>query len=71
MCLFSPNTHALTPLRAYPTPDRAPEHLAGGTPAPLRDDLIALLGRSAVRSRLTDLIKYATDASPYRLFLRS
>jgi D-lactate dehydrogenase len=68
MCLFSPNTDALTPLFSHPTPDRAPEHLAGGTPLPLRNDLIALLGRTAVRSRVSDLIKYATDASPYRLF---
>ncbi len=37
-------------------------------PAVLRDDLIHLLGHNAVRSRVTDLVKYATDASPYRLF---
>src|SRR6204780_2744083 len=68
MCFFSPNTDALTPLRSHATQDAAPDHLAGGTPIPLRDDLIALLGATAVRSRVTDLIKYATDASPYRLF---
>jgi D-lactate dehydrogenase len=68
MCFFSPNTDALTPLRSQATPDRAPDHLADGTPAALRDDLIALLGSTAVRSRVTDLVKYATDASPYRLF---
>lgn len=68
MCFFSPNTNALTPLRSNATPDRAPDHLADGTPAALRDDLIALLGPTAVRSRVTDLVKYATDASPYRLF---
>ena len=68
MCFFSPNTDALTPLRSHETPDRAPDHLADGTPAALREDLIALLGPTAVRSRVTDLVKYATDASPYRLF---
>ena len=68
MCLFSPNTDALIPLRSRATPDRAPERLAGGTPAALRDDLISLLGSAAVLSRVTDLVKYATDASPYRLF---
>jgi D-lactate dehydrogenase len=68
MCFFSPNTDALTPLRSHATPDRAPEHLADGTPAALRDDLIAILGPTAVRARVTDLVKYATDASPYRLF---
>jgi D-lactate dehydrogenase len=68
MCFFSPNTDALTPLRSHATPDRAPDHLADGTPSALRDDLISLLGPTAVRSRVTDLVKYATDASPYRLF---
>src|ERR1700723_3862843 len=68
MCFFSPNTDALTPLRSQATPDRAPDHLADGTPAALRDDLIALLGSTAVRSRVTDLVRYATDASPYRFF---
>jgi D-lactate dehydrogenase len=68
MCFFSPNTDALTPLRSHATPDRAPDHLADGTPAALRDDLISLLGPTAGRSRVTDLVKYATDASPYRLF---
>src|SRR5580700_4427570 len=68
MCLLSPNTDALTPLRSHATPDRAPDHLAEGTPAALRDDLIALVGHTAVRSRVTDLVKYATDASPYRFF---
>ena len=68
MCFFSPNTDALTPLRSHATPDRAPDHLADGTPSALRDDLIALIGPTAVRARVTDLVKYATDASPYRLF---
>ncbi len=68
MCLFSPNTDALIPLRSHATPDRAPDHLADGTPAGLRDDLIALLGHTPVRPRVTDLVKYATDASPYRFF---
>jgi len=68
MCFFSPNTDALTPLRSQATADRAPDHLVDGTPAALRDDLISLLGPTAVRARVTDLVKYATDASPYRLF---
>jgi hypothetical protein len=68
MCLFSRNTNALIHLHSRATPDRAPEHLAAGTPAAMRDDLISPLGASAVLSRVTDLVKYATDASPYRLF---
>jgi ferredoxin len=66
--LFSPNTDALTPLRSRATLDRAPEHLAGGTPSALREDLISLLGSAPVLSRVTDLVRHATDASPYQLF---
>jgi len=50
------------------TADRAPDSLAGGTPEPLRRDLVALLGEDRVLSRAIDLIRYASDASPYRLF---
>jgi D-lactate dehydrogenase len=49
-------------------PDRAHDHLADRTPAALRDDSISLLRLTSVRSRVTDLVKYATDASPYGLF---
>ena len=47
--------------------DRAPNWVAGGTPEPLRSDLARLLGESAVLGRATDLVRYASDASPYRL----
>lgn len=50
------------------THDRAPEELALGSPAWLRDDLIEILGQEQVHSRVLDLIKYASDASPYRMF---
>jgi D-lactate dehydrogenase len=46
--------------------DRAPDSLAGGTPEPLRGELIALLGEEKVLARAIDLIRYASDASPYR-----
>ncbi len=49
------------------TPDRAADWVAGGTPEPLRTDLTRLLGEDAVLGRATDLIRYASDASPYRL----
>ncbi len=48
-------------------PDRAPDWVAKGTPEPLRSDLARLLGESAVLGRATDLVRYASDASPYRL----
>ena len=38
-----------------------------GTPAELRADLIALLGKDKVLHRAIDLVRYASDASPYRL----
>src|SRR6516165_3106876 len=66
--LFSPNPSAI----GFPTHtaqrDRAPDALAVGTPERLRDGLVKLLGADRVLSRPIDLIRYATDASPYRLF---
>ncbi len=56
------------PTATVPAPDRAPEALAGGTPPALRHDLEALLGADRVLSRPIDLLRYASDASPYRLF---
>jgi len=46
----------------------APEWIAAGTPQPLRSDLKSLLGADRVLTRALDLIRYASDASPYRLF---
>ena len=51
-----------------PATDRAPDTLAAGTPEPLRSDLVALLGEDRVLARPIDLIRYASDASPYRRF---
>jgi len=48
-------------------PDRAPESLAQGTVQPLRGELEALLGSDRVLGRASDLVRYASDASPYRL----
>jgi len=50
-----------------PTDDRAPDWVATGTPAPLRDALQAALGAEQLLHRATDLVRYASDASPYRL----
>jgi D-lactate dehydrogenase len=47
--------------------DRAPDWVADGTPAPLRARLEAALGPEQVLSRALDLIRFAGDASPYRL----
>ncbi len=48
-------------------PDRALDWVAEGTPANLKARLVAALGEEQVHARATDLIKYASDASPYRL----
>ena len=37
-----------------------------GTPAALKNDLIQLLGQDQVLHRVSDLVRYASDASPYR-----
>jgi D-lactate dehydrogenase len=55
------------PPAAEVAPDRVPEALATGTPEPLRSDLVTLLGPDRVLSRALDLVRYASDASPYRL----
>ena len=37
-----------------------------GTPAALKSDLIQLVGQDQVLHRISDLVRYASDASPYR-----
>ncbi len=51
-----------------PAADRAPEWVATGTPEPLRTRLVSLLGREGVLTRASDIVRYASDASPYRSF---
>jgi D-lactate dehydrogenase len=52
---------------AGPVQDDAVEAArAEGTPAALRDDLIQLVGKEQVLHRISDLVRYASDASPYR-----
>ncbi|MFE6402750.1 FAD-binding and (Fe-S)-binding domain-containing protein [Streptomyces alboflavus] len=68
MPLLEPDPDALRPApdgRA-PSPDRVPESRAGGTPEPLRADLTAILGADKVLTKVSDLVRYASDASPYR-----
>lgn len=49
-------------------PDHFPEELADGSPRQLREELEELLGAHKVHARAFDLVRYATDASPYRRF---
>jgi D-lactate dehydrogenase len=68
LTLLAPDTARIGRPPGAPAPDRAPDSLAAGTPEPLRGDLIRLLGEDRVLARASDLIRYASDASPYRLF---
>ncbi len=47
--------------------DAVTDALVEGTPIGLRHALVALLGEDRVLHRLIDLVRYASDASPYRL----
>src|SRR5918996_3300574 len=67
MELLAPDVHRIAPEGSEPSKDRAPDELAAGTPEPLRSELIGLLGEDRVLTRVIDLIRYASDASPYRL----
>ncbi|MGA5068598.1 FAD-binding and (Fe-S)-binding domain-containing protein [Streptomyces exfoliatus] len=67
MPLFEPNPQALRPgTKRSPAPDRVPELHAKGTPRGLREELTELLGAEKVLSKISDLVRYASDASPYR-----
>src|SRR4029079_7980471 len=52
-------------------PHRAAEEPAAGFAQPLRRELEQLLGADRVLHRVSDLVAYASDASPYRRFPRA
>lgn len=67
MPLLEPKPEALRPGAVRtPSPDRVPDRRSAGTPEPLRSALIGLLGPEKVLWKVSDLVKYASDASPYR-----
>ncbi|WP_030158050.1 FAD-binding and (Fe-S)-binding domain-containing protein [Streptomyces sp. NRRL S-244] len=67
MPLLEPKPGALRPHGVgAPAPDRVPDHRAAGTPEPLRTELAELLGAEKVLWKVSDLVRYASDASPYR-----
>jgi len=70
MALLERSISTLAPPVAEPAPDRAPDDVAAGTAQPLRGELERLLGADRVLGRASDLVRYASDASPYRLFPR-
>jgi D-lactate dehydrogenase len=68
MALLKPDVHRIAPEATAPDTGPAPDWIADGTPQPLRGELEALLGPDRVLSRALDLVRYASDASPYRFF---
>ncbi len=67
MPLLEPKPGALRPRGVGgPAHDRLPDHRAAGTPDPLRTELMELLGAEKVLWKVSDLVRYASDASPYR-----
>ncbi|MCX4694838.1 FAD-binding and (Fe-S)-binding domain-containing protein [Streptomyces sp. NBC_01408] len=67
MPLLEPDPGSLRPRGlGAPAPDRVPEHRSAGTPEPLRTELSELLGAEKVLWKVSDLVRYASDASPYR-----
>jgi D-lactate dehydrogenase len=64
--LLSPDPRRIGRPPGGPFDDRIAEELAGGTREPLRSQLTELLGAEQVLGRITDLVRYASDASPYR-----
>ncbi|MFD4716079.1 FAD-binding and (Fe-S)-binding domain-containing protein [Streptomyces sp. NPDC058430] len=68
MPLLEPKPEVLRPgpHAGGPAPDRVPDARAGGTPEPLRSELSGLLGTDKVLTHISDLVRYASDASPYR-----
>ena len=64
--LLEPDPHRIGRPPVAPARDRAPDSVARGTAQPLRGELEALLGPGRVLARAIDLIRYASDASPYR-----
>ncbi len=68
MALLEPKVERLAPDVEAASPDAAPGWVAGGTPAAMRRELVELLGEDRILARATDIVRYASDASPYRLF---
>src|SRR3954452_1927147 len=69
--LLEPDVRRIAPESPTAADDRVPDALAAGPPEPLRSRLVEALGADRVLSRVSDLVRYASDASPYRLLPRA
>jgi D-lactate dehydrogenase len=68
MALLQRKPESLAPEAGEPAADRAPDEIAAGVAQPLRGELEALLGPDRLLTGAGDIVRYASDASPYRLF---
>lgn len=71
MALLEPSLERIAPLDPTVSSDRADDWVAGGTPEPLASALRAIVGERGLLGRASDLIRYASDASPYRSIPRA
>jgi D-lactate dehydrogenase len=65
--LFSANSARIGRFDGPPVCDAVPAAMTEGSPDTLKAELIELLGKANVFHRAIDLVRYASDASPYRL----
>src|ERR1700751_1344162 len=65
--LFSATPARMGRFDGPPVCDAVPVSMIEGSPGDLKADLIDLLGKANVLHRAIDLVRYASDASPYRL----
>lgn len=71
MSRLSADPRGAAPEGSAAAADRAPDWVAAGTPEPLRRELEAALAPEHLAMRALDLIRYASDASPYRSIPRA
>ena len=64
--LLTPKVARLGRPDVPPETDAVDPSFSEGTPDSLKADLINLLGETQVLSRVIDLVRFASDASPYR-----
>jgi D-lactate dehydrogenase len=67
MPFLQPKINAIRPADTPGTPDRLDADLVHGAPPELLAQLRSAVGSEQVLSRAIDVVRYATDASPYRL----
>jgi len=67
MALLQPNVEEIGHPGDSEYDDRVSDEVAKGTPAGLRKALVGLVGEEQVHGRTIDLVRYATDASRYRM----